>query len=171
MSSALSPSPEALFVAVVCSSQLLTQAGLALSIAPQHIIARSFCIENDPGKMSWFSAAYSLTVGTFILIPGRLGDVFGHKRFFVFGFTWFGLWSALARFAVYRGPVLFTFCRAMQGIGPALLLPNSIAIIGRCYEPGLRQNIIFSLFGATSPSGFLVGAVFASLLSQMAWWP
>lgn len=59
----------------------------------------------------------------------------------------------------------------MQGIGPALLLPNSIAIIGRCYDPGLRQNMVFSLFGATAPSGFLVGAVFASLLSQMAWWP
>ncbi|CAM1504854.1 Fc.00g024450.m01.CDS01 [Cosmosporella sp. VM-42] len=162
---------EALFVAIICSSQLLTQAGLALSIVPQHIIARSFGIENQPGKVSWFSAGYSLTVGTFILIAGRLGDVFGHKRFFVGGFAWFGLWSALAGFAVYSGPIFFAFCRAMQGIGPAFLLPNSIAILGRCYDPGRRQNMVFSLFGATAPSGFLVGAVFASLLSQMAWWP
>ncbi|EFY94569.1 major facilitator superfamily transporter [Metarhizium robertsii ARSEF 23] len=162
---------EVLFIAVICSSQLLAQAGLALSIVPQHIIARSFGIENQPGEVSWFSAAYSLTVGTFILIAGRLGDVFGHKRFFVGGFAWYGLWSALAGVAVYSGPVFFAFCRAMQGIGPAFLLPNSIAIIGRCYDPGLRQNMIFSLFGATAPSGFLLGAVFASLLSQMAWWP
>ncbi|OLN97941.1 Drug resistance protein YOR378W-like 3 [Colletotrichum chlorophyti] len=162
---------EALFLAVICSSQLLAQAGLALSIMAQHIIARSFGIENEPGKVSWFSAGYSLTVGTFILIAGRLGDVFGHKRFFVGGFAWFGLWSAIAGFAVYSGPIFFAFCRAMQGIGPALLLPNSIAIIGRCYDPGLRQNMVFSLFGATAPSGFLVGAVFGSLLSQMAWWP
>ncbi|KPM42228.1 Drug resistance protein [Neonectria ditissima] len=162
---------EALLVAVICSSQLLAQGGLALSILPQHIIARSFGIENEPAKVSWFSAGYSLTVGTFILVAGRLGDVFGHKRFFVGGFVWFGLWSALAGFAVYSGPVFFAFCRAMQGIGPALLLPNSIAIISRCYDPGLRQNIVFSLFGASAPSGFLLGAVFASLLAQMAWWP
>lgn len=162
---------EALFVAVISSSQLLTQAGLALSIVLQHIIARSFGIENQPGKLSWFSAGYSLTVGTFILIAGRLGDVFGHKRFFVGGFAWFGLWSALAGLAVYSGPIFFAFCRAMQGIGPAFLLPNAIAILGRCYEPGRRQNMVFSLFGATAPGGFLVGAVFASLLSQMAWWP
>ncbi|KAM0562925.1 hypothetical protein ACHAPJ_001765 [Fusarium lateritium] len=162
---------EALFVAVICSSQLLTQAGLAQSIVSQHIIARSFGIENEPGTVSWFSAGYSLTVGTFILIAGRLGDVFGHKKFFVAGFAWFGLWSALAGFAVYSGPIFFAFCRAMEGIGPAFMLPNAVAIIGRCYDPGMRQNMVFCLFGATAPTGFLVGAVFASLLSQMAWWP
>ncbi|KAJ2969322.1 hypothetical protein NQ176_g8725 [Zarea fungicola] len=130
------PYGEAFFVTVVCCAQLFTQAGLALSIAPQKMIATSFHIADQPGTISWFSASYSLTVGTFILIAGRLGDVFGHKRFFVGGFAWFGLWSAIAGFAVYSGPILFAFCRAMQGIGPALLLPNAVAILGRAYEPG-----------------------------------
>lgn len=162
---------EILFIAVICSSQLLTQCGLAQSVVLQHTMARSFGIENEPGVLSWFSAGYSLTVGTFILIAGRLGDVFGHKRFFVGGFAWFGLWSAIAGFAVYSGTIFFCFCRAMQGIGPAFLLPNAIAILGRCYEPGRRQNMIFALFGATAPGGFVVGAVFASLIAQMTWWP
>ncbi|KAL1845850.1 Low affinity NH4+ transporter [Paecilomyces lecythidis] len=162
---------EVLFVAVICSSQLLTQAGLALSIVPQHIIGRSFDIDNQPGNLSWFSAGYSLTVGTFILIAGRLGDVFGHKIFFVGGYVWFGLWSVLAGVAVYSSSSFFIFCRTMQGIGPAFLLPNAIAILSRCYSPGRRQNMIFSLFGATAPGGFLLGAVFSSLLSQMTWWP
>lgn len=162
---------EVLFIAVICSSQLLTQAGLALSIAPQHIIGRSFGIDDKPAQLSWFSAGYSLTVGTFILIAGRFGDVFGHKPFFVGGYVWFGVWSALAGFAVYSNTGFFIFCRTMQGIGPAFLLPNAIAILSRCYEPGLRQNMIFSLFGATAPGGFLIGAVFSSLLSQRVWWP
>ncbi|KAJ5165817.1 drug resistance protein [Penicillium capsulatum] len=162
---------EALFVAVLCSSQLLTQAGLALSIVPQHIIARSFGIEDQPGEQSWFSAGYSLTVGTFILIAGRLGDVFGHKPFFVGGFAWFALWSAITGVAVYTNYAFFIFCRTMQGIGPAFLLPNAVAILGRSYDRGRRQEMVFSLFGATAPSGFLLGAVFSSLLSQMAWWP
>lgn len=162
---------EVLFVAIICSSQLLTQAGLALSIVPQHIIGRSFDIGNQPGKMSWFSSGYSLTVGTFILIAGRFGDVFGHKPFFVGGYVWFALWSCLAGVAVYSGPSFFIVCRAMQGIGPAFLLPNAIAIVSRCYDPGLRQNMIFCLFGATAPGGFLLGAVFSSLLSQRLWWP
>lgn len=159
------------FVIVLCSAQLLTQAGLALTVVPQQIISRSFGIDNQPGQISWLTAAYSLTVGTFVLVAGRLGDVFGHKPCFVGGFVWFGLWSAIAGVSVYSGPILFAFCRAMQGIGPAFLLPNAIAIIGRYYEPGLRQNMVFSLLGVTAPSGFLVGAVFSSLLAQKAWWP
>ncbi|KAA8645100.1 uncharacterized protein ATNIH1004_009315 [Aspergillus tanneri] len=161
---------EGLFITVVCSSQLLTQTDLALSIVPQHIIGRSFGIDNQPGEMSWFSARYSLTVGTFILIAGRLGDDFGHKRFFVGGYTWYGLWSALAGVAVYSGPEFFIFCHAMQGIGPVFLLPNAIAVLGRSYDPGCPQDMILSLFGATAPGGFLLGA-FSSLISQMAWWP
>jgi MFS family permease len=163
---------EALFITVICSSQLLTQAGLAQSIVPQHIIASSFDLENQPSQLSWFSASYSLTVGTFILIAGRLGDVFGHKRLFIGGFAWFALWSAIAGFSVYSsGPILFDVCRAMQGIGPAFLLPNAIAMIARTYEPGMRQNLIFCLFGATAPGGFVLGAVFTALLAQDAWWP
>ncbi|OAQ98268.1 hypothetical protein LLEC1_08092, partial [Akanthomyces lecanii] len=93
-------------------------------------------------------------------------------RFLAGGFAWFGAWSALAGCAVYSGPVLFAFCRAMQGVGPALMLPNAVAILGRAYEAGSRrQNMVFSLFGATAPSGFVVGAVFSSLLAQRTWWP
>ncbi|KAJ5723429.1 hypothetical protein N7488_001464 [Penicillium malachiteum] len=127
---------------------LLTQSALAISIVPQHIIGRFYDIDNQPAKLSWFSSGYSLTVGTFILIASRLGDVFGHK------------------------PSLFLYllpCNA--GNWPCFATPNAIAIISRCYDPGLRQNMIFSLFGATAPGGFLLGSVFCSLLSQRLWWP
>ncbi|CDO93406.1 unnamed protein product [Kluyveromyces dobzhanskii CBS 2104] len=161
---------EIAFVMVLCSAQLMTQAGLAQSIAPLHIIGDSFDIDN-PGQLSWFPSAFSLTVGTFILIAGRLGDLFGHKRFFVAGFLWYGLWSLLAGFSVYSNQIFFDCCRAFQGIGPAFAIPNAIAIIARTYKRGNKQNMIFSLFGACAPSGFVIGAVFSSLLSQYAWWP
>ncbi|KIN07549.1 hypothetical protein OIDMADRAFT_99662 [Oidiodendron maius Zn] len=161
---------EIVFVAVLACAQFMTQAGLAMSIAPLHIIGSSFGT-NNPGQRSWMPAAYSLTVGTFILIAGRLGDLYGHKRLVIIGYSWFALWSLLAGFSVYSDIIFFDCCRAFQGIGPALLLPNSIAILGRAYKPGLKKSIIFSLNGATAPSGFVVGAVFSSLLSQRLWWP
>lgn len=128
---------EAAFVGVICGAQLMTQAGLGQSIAPLHIIGDSFGTRN-PGQLSWFAAAYSLTVGTFILIAGRLGDVYGHKKFFIIGFFWYALWSLLAGFSVYSNQIFFDCCRAFQGIGPALLLPNAIAILGRTYVPPHR---------------------------------
>lgn len=161
---------EIVFIAVLACAQLMTQAGLAMSITPLHIISNSFGTDN-PGQRSWIPAAYSLTVGTFILIAGRLGDLYGHKKLVIIGYSWYALWSLLAGFSVYSNIIFFDCCRAFQGIGPALLLPNSIAILGRAYKPGLKKSIIFSLYGATAPSGFVVGAVFSSLLTQRLWWP
>ena len=161
---------ESLFVIVVCMAQFMTQVGLCLSIAPVLVIGSGLS-SSSAGELSWFSAAYSLTVGTFILIAGRLGDVYGHRVMFVIGLLWFGLWSLLAGFSVWSGQVFFDCCRAFQGIGPAMALPNALAILGRTYPPGLRKEMIFSLFGATAPSGFIVGGVFSSLLAQKVWWP
>ncbi|CAH0042661.1 unnamed protein product [Clonostachys rhizophaga] len=129
----------------------MTQAGLALSLVPLRIIGASFNTTNA-GELGWYAASYILTVGTFILIAGRLGDVFGHRLVFIIGFAWFSLWSLLGGIAVWSDKIFFDICRAMQGIGPALLLPNSIAILGRTYRPGPRKNMIFSIFGATAPA-------------------
>lgn len=113
-----------------------------------------------------------MTVGTFILPAGRLGDLYGHKKFFVLGALWFALWSMIAGLSVYVGSrIFFDFCRAMQGIGPAFMLPNAVAILGRTYAAGKKQKLVFSLFGASAPNGSVIGAVFTSIFAQLVWWP
>lgn len=87
-------------------------------------------------------------------------------------FSWYGLWSLITGLTVYsHSQIFYDVCRAMQGIGPATLLPNAVAILGRTYPQGRRKNMIFSLFGATAPWGFIIGAGFSSVLAQLAWWP
>ncbi|KAL8777752.1 MAG: hypothetical protein Q9213_007718, partial [Squamulea squamosa] len=139
-------------------------------LATTQIAADSLGITN-PAARSWEIAAYSLTVGTFILPAGRWGDILGHKRMFVIGFIWFGLWSILAGLSVYVHPIFFDFCRGMQGIGPAILLPNGIAILGTLYPPSPRKDMAFAMFGSVAPGGAVVGTVFASIFAQFAWWP
>lgn len=90
---------------------------------------------------------------------------------FIIGFTWFGLWSILAGLSVYVGQIFFDFCRAMQGIGPAILLPNGIAILGTLYPPSPRKDMAFAMFGSVAPGGAVIGAVFASIFAQFLWWP
>ena len=162
---------EVLFVFVVAMAHFTTQAALGQALVPLPIIAESFDVTN-PGQAVWFVAGYSLTVGTFILISGRLGDIIGHKRMFCFGYAWFGVWAAFAGFAAYPGrQVWFDICRAMQGIGPAITMPNGLALFGRAYPPGIKKNIVFSIFGAVAPAGFVTGAFAGSLFGQLAWWP
>ncbi|KAF2086030.1 YOR378W-like protein [Saccharata proteae CBS 121410] len=162
---------EIAFVTLVSCAQLFTQAGLAQTMAPLHIMAKDF---GDPsaGQLSWFTAAYSLTVGTFILIAGRLGDMYGHKLMFILGWAWYSLWSLICGLTVYSNSQIFLdVCRALQGIGPAILLPSSLAILGQTYPPGRRKEMVFAIYGATAPNGFAVGALFSSLVAQLAWWP
>ncbi|EPE05950.1 hypothetical protein F503_02779 [Ophiostoma piceae UAMH 11346] len=162
---------EILMVGTICAAQLMTQAGFGMVIAPLHIVGSSFGV-SSPGELSWFAASYSLTVGTFILVAGRLGDVFGHKFIFTLGFVWYGIASLIAGFSVWsHSSIFFDVCRALQGIGPAMLLPNAVAILGREYAAGPRKNMMFSLFGATAPGGFVVGSIIASALSENVWWP
>lgn len=165
-----SPWKEGAFVTVLCLAQFMTQACLGMSIIPVFIIGHSFHT-TDAGQLSWFAAAFSLTVGTFILVCGRLGDVYGSRLIFVLGFLWLALWSLLAGFSVWSDQIFFDCCRALQGIGCAMVLPNGVAILGRTYPPGTRKKMVFSLFGATAPAGFVVGGAFSSLFAQLVWWP
>lgn len=54
--------------------------------------------------------------GSFILISGRLGDIFGYKRMLVIGYSWFAFWSLVAGLSVYSNYVLFIFARVLQGM-------------------------------------------------------
>ncbi|THY26622.1 MFS general substrate transporter [Aureobasidium pullulans] len=159
------------FIAAVVLAQFFCLAGLGQAIAPVKIISAGLGV-NNPGQEAWFSAAYSLTTGTFILIAGRLGDILGHKRVFVFGYLFLGIWSGFAGFSAYVGrQIFFDVCRGMQGIGSALLAPNALALLGRAYPPGIKKNLTFALFGAMAPWGFVIGALFGALFSQTTWWP
>jgi MFS family permease len=64
-----------------------------MSIAPLHVIGRDMGIDDKPGNLSWSPSAYSLSVGTFILIAGRVGDLYGHKKTVIAGWVWYGFWS------------------------------------------------------------------------------
>lgn len=167
-----SASHEVLFITLVCMVQFMTQGALGNCLNVLHIIGDTFDISN-PGELAWLIAGYSLTVGTFILVFGRFGDIFGYKRMLIIGFTWFAIWSVAAGAAFHSNKVAFIFARVMQGIGPAILMPNGLAILGATYPPGRRKAMVFSLFGACAPGGSVVGAVFSGLFvhGDPQWWP
>ncbi|WPG99984.1 drug resistance protein [Acrodontium crateriforme] len=162
--------PRELFViGIIILAQFTTQIGLGQTLSILHVIGDDFGL-TSPGISSWLIAGYSLTVGSFILVSGRLGDVFGYKRMLVIGYAWFGLWSLVAGLSVYSNYVLFIWARVLQGIGPSICLPNALALLGLLYEPGPRKNMAFAAFGACAPGGAMVGSVFAALFA-LAWWP
>ncbi|KAK4159662.1 putative drug resistance protein [Cladorrhinum sp. PSN259] len=173
-----SPLHENLFVLLICLAQILMLAGLAQAMVPSAIISRSFANSDPQGRaIPWYSAAYGLTSATFVLPSGRVGDLWGHRKVFVTGLAWFGIWSLITGFAGMaeingsRGEVFFCVGRGLQGIGPALLVPSGQALLGRTYPPSMRKNMVLCLFGASAPLGFVSGAIFSSLFAERGAWP
>ncbi|RCK65895.1 hypothetical protein Cantr_01483 [Candida viswanathii] len=161
---------EIIVVALVCIAQLLTQAGITMSLSSMNIILQSFH-SIDSTKQVWFMGSYALTVGTFILISGKLGDIFGLKLIFVIGWIWITIFSIITGISNYVSIEFFIISRALQGIGFALLLPCGMGILGRIYPNGKRKNFAFGCVGANGPIGAFIGAIMSAVISQLWWWP
>jgi len=71
----------------------------------------------------------------------------------------------------YTGSLpFFDICRAVQGVACALMIPSSLAILGGTYPSGKKKNLVFALFAACAPNGFLLGAVISASLAQEVVW-
>ncbi|KAJ4290419.1 hypothetical protein N0V90_010635 [Kalmusia sp. IMI 367209] len=97
--------------------------------------------------------------------------MYGHKKIYLIGWLWFSIWSIITGFSYASNHIMFCSCRAIQGIGPALLVPNAVALIGRTLPVGKQRMMGFACFGACGPLGATAGAVFSALIAELAWWP
>ena len=118
-------------------------------------------------SLQWVSAAYTLTLASFLLLGGTLGDRLGRRKIFTAGVVWFAVASALCTVAP-DAPALIG-ARALQGVGGALLTPGSLAILQASFAPGDRSRAIGAwsgLGGIATAAGPLVGGY---LLAVASW--
>ncbi|KAI1826253.1 major facilitator superfamily transporter [Xylaria intraflava] len=169
---------EIAFFAVVSTANFTPHSGFHQALCILQLIAADLGV-TQAGQLVWLMAGYGLTVGTFILLAGRLGDIYGYKRLFLIGNLWFALFSLLAGFAIFV-PVqtphgqaryaVFLLARVLQGIGPALMIPNGVALLGATYVPGPRKAMLFAIFGAMAPASAIISPAVTSLFA-LVWWP
>lgn len=166
---------EVVVIALVCMGQFLSQVGVTMILSTMNILIHSFALnssEIDQSKTVWFMGSFALTVGTFILLSGRLGDLFGLKLVFCIGWFWTAIWSLVCGLSVFSNSVtFFIVSRAFQGIGFALVLPCGMGILGNTYPNGPRKNLAFGCVGANGPTGATIGALMAAVIGQKLWWP
>lgn len=155
---------------LICMAQFLCQASITMSLSTMNIVLESFG-SHDSSKQVWFMGSFALTVGTFILVLGKLGDIFGLKFIFLIGWIWCTLSSLLIGFSVYVDVTFYIVCRALQGIGFALILPCGLGLLGTIYDKNSRKNLIFGLMGVNGPAGATIGAIISAVIAQLWWWP
>jgi MFS family permease len=71
--------------------------------------------------------------------------------------------------SIYWNKVLVIFARVFQGIGPAVVMPNAVAILGVTYPPGRRKEMVFAIFSSMVPIGSIGGSFMAAVLALTSW--
>jgi EmrB/QacA subfamily drug resistance transporter len=115
----------------------------------------------------WVSNAYLLTLGSFILLGGSLGDIFGERRVFALGVGGFGVTSLLCALAPTIG--LLVAFRALQGLAGALLTPSSLAVIVSTFPERERGPAIGTWTAWGTIAGALGPLVAGGILAVGSW--
>ncbi|MET8451970.1 MFS transporter [Streptomyces sp. NPDC005209] len=119
-------------------------------------------------SQAWTVNAYVLVFGALLLPGGRAGDVHGLRRVFLLGIGLFAL-SALGAALAPTASVLIA-CRAVQGIGAALLAPTALALVLTLYPDGNRRGTALGVWGAVSGAGGAAGVLLSGLLTSLFGW-
>jgi len=118
-------------------------------------------------QVLWIVNAYTLVYAGLLITGGRLGDLYGHKRLFLIGLTVFVLASAACGLAT--GPAMLIATRALQGIGGALLTPQTLAILTVTF-PANRRGTAFGIWGAVAGIATITGPTFGGwLVTALGW--
>ncbi|MFF2524167.1 MFS transporter [Streptomyces liangshanensis] len=126
-----------IILTTVLGSSMALLDGTVVNVALPHI---GDDLNADLAALQWTINAYTLTLAALILLGGSLGDRYGRRKVFVVGVVWFGLGSLLCGVAPNAG--LLILARALQGIGGALLVPGSLAIIQGSFHPDDRARAV-----------------------------
>lgn len=119
-------------------------------------------------SLVWVVNAYMLTFGGFLLLGGRLGDLYGHRKLFLAGITLFTLASLACGLAQSQG--VLVAARAVQGLGGAVVSAVALSLIMTLFpEPGPRAKAM-GVYGFVCAGGGSIGVLLGGLLtSQLNW--
>ncbi|MFJ5044410.1 MFS transporter [Streptomyces sp. NPDC088719] len=151
---------------VIASCQLMVVLDVTIvNIALPHMQKDlGFSTEN----LSWVVNAYTLTFGGLLLLGGRLGDILGRRRVFIFGVLLFVFASLLGGLSQEGWQLLAA--RSLQGVGGAIASPTALSLITTTFREGPERNRAFGVFAAVSAGGSAIGLLAGGLLVEWLDW-
>jgi EmrB/QacA subfamily drug resistance transporter len=117
--------------------------------------------------LQWLVSAYAVAFGGFLLLGGRLADVYGRARLYRIGLVVFVAASISGGLAVE--PTLLIASRVVQGIGAAMLAPAGLSLLVTSYPDDKERSRALGTYGAIVSAGFASGAVLGGLLVEVTW--
>jgi EmrB/QacA subfamily drug resistance transporter len=142
--------PALVLATCILASSLAFIDGSVLNVALP-AIGQSF--DAHTAEVQWVMNAFTLPLSALLLLGGAAGDLYGRRRVMLFGIALFTLASVLC--AIAPSLAIFLAARALQGLGAAMLLPNSLATLSAAFSGEKRGRAV----GTWAAAGAIAGAV------------
>ena len=161
-----SPQARWLALAILCMGALM----IVLDVSIVNVALPS--IREDLGfditTIAWVVNAYTITFGGFMLLGGKLGDLFGERRLFLIGITLFTVMSLVCGLASSQAMLIVG--RALQGIGGAIANAVALALVLNLFQsPGERAKAM-GIFGFVAAGGGSIGVILGGFLTGALNW-
>ena len=119
-------------------------------------------------SLAWVVNAYLITFGGFLLLGGRLGDLFGHRRLFLIGIALFTLASAACGLATSQG--MLVGARAVQGVGGAVVSAVALSLMMTLFTEPAERAKAMGIFGFVASGGGSIGVLLGGILTDVLAW-
>ena len=152
-------------LALISMAQLMVVLdGTVVNIALPHI---KTALGFTDASLPWVVNAYALAFGGLLLLGGRMGDILGRRKVFIFGVVLFGAASFVGGIAQSEGVLLAS--RILQGVAAAAASPNALALITTTFPAGKERNRAMAVYAAMSGAGAAVGLILGGALTELSW--
>jgi len=119
-------------------------------------------------SLAWVVNAYLLTFGGFLLLGGRLGDLYGHRRLFLIGISLFTLASAACGLATSQE--MLVGARAVQGLGGAIVSAVALSLMMTLFTEPAERAKAMGIFGFVAAGGGSIGVLLGGILTDVLNW-
>ena len=161
-----SSSQLSIILAIITLAQFMIVVDFTIVQVALPSIGREFGVSVN--GLQWIVTTYGLTLAGFLMLSGRVGDIYGHKKLFIIGLLLFSLASLTGGLA--PSEIVLILARVIQGLGAAMASATGLSILAAAFPEGKERNRALSVFAAATGSGFAAGMILGGVITATLGW-
>ncbi|QFY07892.1 MFS transporter [Nonomuraea phyllanthi] len=150
---------------LLCAAVFLDSMDLSLMGVALPAIGRDLSLPES--TLQWLMSGYAVAYGGFLLLGGRIADLFGRRRVFLLSLAVFAAASLVGGLLSAGWPLVAT--RVIKGVAAALTAPAALSLITTTFAEGPQRNRALGVYSLAGATGYTAGLIASGLLTEISW--